>query len=464
MIFGAVITLLGLALSLACLAAAQTQTPFYLGALVIRPGLNNGKCLTAASNTDGAPVTIQPCTGSDTQLWTFQNGPVTAFGGSKCLDIPGGNAADGVQLQIWSCQPGNPSQVWEYTRDYRLTWTNKCLDLPGGIQDDGTRVQTWICQDTNPSQVWNTGYQANALPQQSENGQTGTNSCGTGASQDASCQTAWINDVDDFCLFAPPNPDSLIGDTEREEVAWCTKAGRGARVIPDGALQGVHFVKTPDYVQVTGIGDFTKINIRPGDAGGELDPHGADGNGNPIGGLVYGNSFGEALQYHEWTLFIGAQEFCFRACVGPNAARNCQHIYDIMGCYWNMPANYDGGVFESCLGDNTEPMGVYGTSTWYQGMQPTPPPHTAAPSSSCRTIPTVSVTNLRRRDSQDDADESESAQKRELEGRGPPSWKQPSWKRGPPSWKRPAPPESKRAAWMAPAWKTTHGEDGEKSD
>lgn len=35
-----------------------------------------------------------------------------------------------------------------------------------------------------------------------------------------------------------------------------------------------------------------------------------------------------------------------------------------MGCFWNMPANYDAGIFESCLGDNDIPMGVYSTSTW----------------------------------------------------------------------------------------------------
>lgn len=28
-----------------------------------------------------------------------------------------------------------------------------------------------------------------------------------------------------------------------------------------------------------GVGDLTKINVPAGDAGGELDPHGADGNG-----------------------------------------------------------------------------------------------------------------------------------------------------------------------------------------
>jgi hypothetical protein len=36
----------------------------------------------------------------------------------------------------------------------------------------------------------------------------------------------------------------------------------------------------------------------------------------------------------------------------------------VMGCFWNMPANYDAGKFESCKADNDLPMGVYGTSTW----------------------------------------------------------------------------------------------------
>jgi hypothetical protein len=30
----------------------------------------------------------------------------------------------------------------------------------------------------------------------------------------------------------------------------------------------------------------------------------------------------------------------------------CNHIYDVMGCFWNMPANYDAGVFEHCQGDS----------------------------------------------------------------------------------------------------------------
>lgn len=48
-------------------------------------------------------------------------------------------------------------------------------------------------------------------------------------------------------------------------------------------------------------------------------------------------------------------EFCFRGCKdGGNAPALCQHIYDEMGCMWNMPASYDAGVFEQCAGDTGE--------------------------------------------------------------------------------------------------------------
>ena len=43
------------------------------------------------------------------------------------------------------------------------------------------------------------------------------------------------------------------------------------------------------------------------------------------------------------------------------------------------------------------PMGVYGTSTWYQGVDPTPDPHPAPSSSNCKPLPTVSVSPALRR-------------------------------------------------------------------
>ncbi|KAI0291096.1 hypothetical protein BC826DRAFT_955865 [Russula brevipes] len=243
------------------------------------------------------------------------------------------------------------------------------------------------------AQTYTTTYQASSLPVQSEQGQTGTNQCGTGYNQTSLCQNVYINSLQDFCLFAPPdaNSNSTIGNTERIEVAWCMKSGYGTRIIPDGTITGAHFVKTPDYVQITGVGDLTKLNIPANDTGGELDPHGADGNGNPIGAIVFSSAFtGQLAQLHEWTNFMGSKLFCFRGCRdSQNAPRLCQHIYDEMGCNWNMPGDYDTG-FDQCSGDDAEPMGVYNSSTFFQGQSTTPSAHSAPATSSCTTVSTIS--------------------------------------------------------------------------
>ena len=63
---------------------------------------------------------------------------------------------------------------------------------------------------------------------------------------------------------------------------------------------------TSQYVQITGKLQQTNINIPEGDSGGEYDPHGADGKGNPIGGLVVGKGKdGKIVQFAQWTQFIG---------------------------------------------------------------------------------------------------------------------------------------------------------------
>ncbi|GJE85190.1 hypothetical protein PsYK624_012680 [Phanerochaete sordida] len=248
------------------------------------------------------------------------------------------------------------------------------------------------------AQTYSATYAPSSLPDQTEEGQSGTNKCGTSNHQDSMCQNVYMNGVDDFCFYAPPQPgaNATIGDTERIEVSWCLKDGYGTRTIPPNTIQGAHFVQTPDYVQITGVGNLTQVNIPAGDSGGELDPHGADGNGNPIGGLVFSNAFtGQYVQVHEWTNYMSDTQFCFRACKdGANAPALCQHIYDEMGCAWNMPANYSSGVFERCEGDSGEPMGVYGTSTFSQGDPSTPPAHDPPASSACTTVPSIGVASL----------------------------------------------------------------------
>jgi len=233
--------------------------------------------------------------------------------------------------------------------------------------------------------------------------QSGYNICNsTTENQDSMCQTGFMNHIDDFCLFAPPSPDTTIGDSEGEEVAWCTKKGHGTRLIPDGALYGVQVVQSPGYIQIVGFIDQTKLNIADGDYGGELDSGGQDGRGNPIGGLVYSNAFpsnnGNNASYQQsrhWTYFIGGNTFCAKACddTQPNAAALCEHIYDRIGCAYNAPNNAQNGTFEVCQGADMTPVGQYVvngvTSTWTQPAETvsiTSIPYTPTPAASSNCI------------------------------------------------------------------------------
>jgi len=96
-----------------------------------------------------------------------------------------------------------------------------------------------------------------------------------------------------------------VGDYEADMVAYCTMPGRGTRLIPEGALQGVQWITTPDYIEVTGFIDQTKIDMNAQDTGGELDPHGADLRGNPLGGLFFSTAFsGQWEQVVQWHSYV----------------------------------------------------------------------------------------------------------------------------------------------------------------
>ena len=58
-------------------------------------------------------------------------------------------------------------------------------------------------------------------------------------------------------------------------IAYCNKAGHGARLMPPGTITGAHFVSTANYIQLTGRANLQNIDINGyKDGGGELDPHG----------------------------------------------------------------------------------------------------------------------------------------------------------------------------------------------
>lgn len=216
---------------------------------------------------------------------------------------------------------------------------------------------TVLAQD-NGDQYGSKYQDPDNLPAQVDggHGQTGYNDCAKrygASSSKARCKNAFINSVQDFCLFSVPDPNETVGNQEANVVSYCTLAGRGTRLIPAGTIHGAHFVRTPGFVQISGTGDLTKLNVQRGDQGGELDPHGATGAGNPIGGLVFTNVRGKYERLSQWNSFISYQEFCMRACFNaPDAGKRCPHIYDTEGCQFSDAGNYDAGVFEDCEGEN----------------------------------------------------------------------------------------------------------------
>lgn len=187
-------------------------------------------------------------------------------------------------------------------------------------------------------------------------------SMGTPINQTSEARLLSINSVDDWCTFSSPD-GKPIADTESYTVAYCTKARNNARVIPDGTVTAAHFVKTPLYVQLMALGDFTKIGIQAGDEGGELDPHGATNLGNPHGGNVTSNVSGQDVFYEEWMNYVSYQQVCVRVCIaGTDIAPTpleCQHTLDEMGCNWVMPGDYSDNKFDTCEGDSAYPPGLY---------------------------------------------------------------------------------------------------------
>ncbi|MCF6524124.1 PQQ-dependent sugar dehydrogenase [Streptomyces sp. JJ36] len=106
-----------------------------------------GKCVDVAGGdaSDGTQVQLWSCNGSAAQEWSLPgDGTVRALG--KCLDVSGGGTADGTKVQVWSCN-GTGAQVWEAHADGSLVnpQSGKCLDAEGVSSADGTRLHLWSC-------------------------------------------------------------------------------------------------------------------------------------------------------------------------------------------------------------------------------------------------------------------------------------------------------------------------------
>lgn len=105
-----------------------------------------GKCLdvSGGNSANGTAADIRSCDGSDAQSWSARSdGTLRALG--KCLDATGRGTANGTRIQIWDCNGGTNQQWQAYNGGYRNPVSGRCLDDPGASTIDGTQLVLWDC-------------------------------------------------------------------------------------------------------------------------------------------------------------------------------------------------------------------------------------------------------------------------------------------------------------------------------
>ncbi|WP_030774740.1 ricin-type beta-trefoil lectin domain protein [Streptomyces sp. NRRL F-2664] len=72
--------------------------------------------------------------------------------GSKCLDVKGGKAANGTQIQLYTCN-GTAAQSWILGKDGTFRALGKCLDNARNASTDGNRIGLHDCNGS-AAQRW----------------------------------------------------------------------------------------------------------------------------------------------------------------------------------------------------------------------------------------------------------------------------------------------------------------------
>jgi hypothetical protein len=93
---------------------------------------------------DGRQLTASTCVHDSFQRFPLDNLALRGFGG-LCLDVPGGNTANGTGLQVWKCgafAASNQRFSIDTSRRIRFGTTNKCVTWSNTI---GSSLFLWDC-------------------------------------------------------------------------------------------------------------------------------------------------------------------------------------------------------------------------------------------------------------------------------------------------------------------------------
>jgi lysophospholipase L1-like esterase len=133
-------------------AAGWIKPPVAVGGQV-RSGIV-GKCLdvNGGNSANGTAAQIWSCNSSDAQVWSARSDDTLRALG-KCLDVTGRGTASGTKIEIWDCNGGTGQQWQAYNGGYRNPASGRCLDDPGASTTDGTQLILWDCNG-GANQQW----------------------------------------------------------------------------------------------------------------------------------------------------------------------------------------------------------------------------------------------------------------------------------------------------------------------
>jgi hypothetical protein len=132
-------------------AAARTSSSRSLVSLA------SGRCIDVPGGKarDGTQLQIRDCTGRARQRWTFgHDGSVRSLG--MCMDVAWGSDEDGAVIQLARCHGGSAQHFTLGTEGELVnSGSDKCVDVTDMETANGTLLQQWTCFGTS-NQRWST--------------------------------------------------------------------------------------------------------------------------------------------------------------------------------------------------------------------------------------------------------------------------------------------------------------------
>ena len=116
-----------------------------------------GQCVASSTQTGGAVVQIQPCSGLAGQQWTAEPDGTVAQAG-QCLDVTGAGTASGTTVDLATCS-GGPGQQWQINlagagQQLENPQSGLCLADPSDRTVNGTQLVIAACTGGDPGTTW----------------------------------------------------------------------------------------------------------------------------------------------------------------------------------------------------------------------------------------------------------------------------------------------------------------------